>query len=31
MFGLNDLVFESSDSNGFLGTISYQISFRGSR
>ena len=31
MFGLNDLVFESKDSNGFLGAISYQISFRGSR
>jgi hypothetical protein len=31
MFGLNDLVFESSDPNGFIGTIAYQITFRGSR
>jgi len=31
MFGLNDLIFESKDTNGFLGTISYQITFRGSR
>lgn len=31
MFGLNDLVFESNGPNAFLGTISYQITFRGSR
>jgi len=31
MFGLNDLVFESNEVGGYVGTLSYQITFRGSR
>jgi hypothetical protein len=31
MFGLNELLFESNDQNGYSGNLSYQITIRGSR
>ena len=31
MFGINDLVFESNELDGYVGSLSYQITFRGSR
>lgn len=31
MFGMNELLFESESQNGYAGTLSYQITLRGSR
>lgn len=31
MFGLNELLLESNDQNGYSGNLSYQITIRGSR